>query len=353
MQLLDVLQLTSIAFPAIGAGVAGFSYDEVAVCMAEVISEELKKQKRTLDATIFVFDRFGRMEEVDFLRFFEEFAGRTPRVARNVVPDSNISATPKVTCADLADETAEEYKRRRLHNLRKLLADLEDQRVQLESGLISALGKDNTSEEKSRQALKDNQELRLQYLGELRSYMAEDVSTKSANTLPLSVFVSSTYKDLVEYRRAVKESLAKCDLFFRGMEHFGADSEGLTPAGLIVNEVRKADVYLGIIGVRYGSIDPATGLSMTELEFREAETKKKPMLLYVIHEEAPVTVAQIETSPEGQAKLAALKAYILSRYVPYMFRNVSDLEQRTYADLRSLKEKSVRSTRNAVGQTDA
>jgi len=341
MQLLDVLQLTSIAFPAIGAGVAGFSYDEVAVCMAEVISEELMKRKAAVDATIFLFDRFGRMDEGEFVSFFEAFAERTPRIAKNVVLGSAVETTSKVTCVDLAAETADEYKRRRLHNLRKLLADLEDRRVQLETELISLLGKGGLQEGKTRQTLKENQELRLQYLGELNSYMAEDVGTKVASAPPLSVFVSSTYKDLKEYRSAVKDSISKCDLFFRGMESFGADPSGLPPASLIIREVRRADVYLGIFGVRYGSIDPVTGLSMTELEFREAETSSKPMLLYVIHEDAPVAVAHIESDPEAHRRLVTLKAHILSKYVPYMFHNISDLERQAYADLRSLKEKPI------------
>jgi hypothetical protein len=123
------------------------------------------------------------------------------------------------------------------------------------------------------------------------------------------------------------------------MEHFGADPERVPPAKLIVEEVRKADIYLGIFGVRYGSVDPATGLSMTELEFREAETGGKKMLLYIIHEEAPVRVSHIEANPDGQTKLASLKAHLTSTYVPYMFKSVSDLERQAYVDLRDLSNK--------------
>jgi hypothetical protein len=115
----------------------------------------------------------------------------------------------------------------------------------------------------------------------------------------MTVFVSSTYRDLVEYRATVKDAISRADMFFRGMEHFGASADGLPPASVIVDEVRKADAYLGIFGVRYGSIDPVTGLSMTELEFREAETSKKQMLLYVIHEDATVAAGLVETDPES------------------------------------------------------
>ena len=45
------------------------------------------------------------------------------------------------------------------------------------------------------------------------------------------VFVSSTYKDLVEHRRAVIEQIVRRDMRFRGMEHFGADPDGRAPEG--------------------------------------------------------------------------------------------------------------------------
>ena len=100
------------------------------------------------------------------------------------------------------------------------------------------------------------------------------------------------------------------------------------------------DIYVGLFGVRYGSIDAATGLSMTELEFQEAETRKKPTLLYVIHEEAPVSVAQIEKDSESHRKLAALKQHILAKYVPYLFRGVEDLARQVYTDLQKVKPSS-------------
>jgi hypothetical protein len=40
-----------------------------------------------------------------------------------------------------------------------------------------------------------------------------------------TVFISSTYDDLKEYRRAVWELLEKFDVNVRGMEQFGARKE--------------------------------------------------------------------------------------------------------------------------------
>lgn len=77
MKLLKTLGLSSIAFPAIGAGVAGFAYEDVAVNMAEAIVEELRDLSEPLSVTIYLFDRFGRMQPMDYIQFFEEFATRT------------------------------------------------------------------------------------------------------------------------------------------------------------------------------------------------------------------------------------------------------------------------------------
>lgn len=123
------------------------------------------------------------------------------------------------------------------------------------------------------------------------------------------------------------------------MEHFGAAPDGLPPANLIVREVKSAQMYLGIFGVRYGSIDPATGLSMTELEFREAERSGMLMLVYVIHDEASVPVAHLEREAQGITKLAKLKAHIYAKHQAYMFRNVDDLKRQVGDDLEKLKRK--------------
>jgi O-acetyl-ADP-ribose deacetylase (regulator of RNase III) len=341
MQLLEGLQLSSIAFPAIGAGVAGFSYEEVASKMAEVIAANLSDRRAPTAAIIYLFDQFGGMSDMDFIRFFEEFATRAPGIAARVAKKPHKRVNTKVTCLDLAEETEDEYKRRRIHNLRRLLGTLEEQRSKLEHQLIILLDRESGDEQgRVRTALKDNQELRLQYLTELEGLAgnaAKGVRTpRSKKDQTLTVFVSSTYKDLVEHRSRVKDAIARRDMFFRGMEHLGASPEG-PPAAVVVEEVRKADVYLGIFGVRYGSIDRATGLSMTELEFRTAEADKKKMFLYLIDSSASVAAGDIEADSEGQQKLNALKTYMKQLHLVYQFKNVDDLQRQVESDLTNIR----------------
>lgn len=84
--LLDWLSLQSIAFPAIGAGAAGFAYEDVAVEMANIIAPRLSSSSRAIQSTVFLFDRVGDMQPKDFLRFFEEFDDLVPRRAAHATP---------------------------------------------------------------------------------------------------------------------------------------------------------------------------------------------------------------------------------------------------------------------------
>jgi len=342
MQLVDHLGLSSIAFPAIGAGMAGFPYEEVAARMADVIVDSLVQNKRAIDVTLFLHDHTGNMTELDFIRFFEEFAARAPKVASHLSEPTAAPASPAMDVATVAVQTEEEWRNLRVHNIRRALASLEEQRGKLEQRLIGLLETAEAVHDQGiRSALNENQELRLQYLAELRSLSAQTGQPQpGVITGPPRVFLSSTSADLKPHREAVRDAISRCDLLFRGMEHFGADPSGSPPATVIVDEVRRADIYVGLFGVRYGSIDAATGLSMTELEFREAEAHKKPMLLYVIDEDAPVSVAHIEKDPESYRKLTDLKQHILAKYVPYLFRSVQDLARQVYADLQKVKPSS-------------
>ena len=77
LKLLRELGLSSIAFPAIGSGLAGFTLETVAATMAEAIVEELRQFETPIAVTIYLLDRFGLMKEIDYIQFFEEVAVRT------------------------------------------------------------------------------------------------------------------------------------------------------------------------------------------------------------------------------------------------------------------------------------
>ncbi|MBM4430721.1 MAG: DUF4062 domain-containing protein, partial [Chloroflexi bacterium] len=127
------------------------------------------------------------------------------------------------------------------------------------------------------------------------------------------VFLSSTWIDLKEHRRAVIDAWERLrhqglDVEWRGMEYFGARDD--SPANTCLEAVDWADVYVGIFGLRYGSIDPQRGISMTEAEYRHAASRGKHRLLFLIDEQyAQATMSQYaEEDAQARAKLQKLKA---------------------------------------------
>jgi formylglycine-generating enzyme required for sulfatase activity len=143
------------------------------------------------------------------------------------------------------------------------------------------------------------------------------------------VFLSSTWVDLQEHRRAVIQALERLrlqghDVQWLGMEAFGARDE--MPTDACLQFVEQADIYVGIFGVRYGSRDPRSGLNMTEIEYRHAVNLGRPRLLFVIDEErASVKPAYFEKDAEGQKLLRQLKADVLKERVVDFFTTPEDL----------------------------
>ncbi len=77
-RLLVSLDLTSIAFPAIGAGVARIPYEEVASHMIRSIAANLERTNKSIHVELYLYDRYHKMSEWDFLPFFEKIGKYLP-----------------------------------------------------------------------------------------------------------------------------------------------------------------------------------------------------------------------------------------------------------------------------------
>jgi len=115
------------------------------------------------------------------------------------------------------------------------------------------------------------------------------------------IFISSTYIDLIEERKAVQDAILKLDHLPVGMEAFGARSK--SQWDVIKKTIDSSDYYVLIIGYRYGSI-AEDGIGYTEKEFRYARDKGIPIIAFVKEEGLPITKKDIETLPEMQEKLS-------------------------------------------------
>ena len=82
-RLLSSLDLTSIAFPAIGAGVAKIPYEEVASHMIRSIATNLDRTNKSILVELYLYDRYNKMTEWDFLPFFEKIGKHLPDDSTN------------------------------------------------------------------------------------------------------------------------------------------------------------------------------------------------------------------------------------------------------------------------------
>lgn len=96
----------------------------------------------------------------------------------------------------------------------------------------------------------------------------------------LQVFVSSTYEDLKEERQAAVQAILTSGHIPAGMELFSAGDESQKET--IKKWIEESDVYLLILGGRYGSIDHSTGKSYTHWEYEYANQIGKPRFSVVI-----------------------------------------------------------------------
>jgi Domain of unknown function (DUF4062) len=96
----------------------------------------------------------------------------------------------------------------------------------------------------------------------------------------LQVFVSSTYTDLIAERQAAVEAIRIAGHIPAGMELFSSGDESQME---VINQwIDESDVYLLILGGRYGSVEAKSGKSYTQLEYEYAVSQNKPMFACVL-----------------------------------------------------------------------
>jgi hypothetical protein len=129
------------------------------------------------------------------------------------------------------------------------------------------------------------------------------------------VFISSTFKDLVEERRAVIQTLLEADCIPAGMELFPAsDSEKWD---LIQGVIDLCDYYVVIVGGRYGSVDDVEALSYTEMEFDYAVKTKKPVMGFLHGDPGKLPGDKLDLDKELREKLDAFREKIEKKMVKY------------------------------------
>jgi hypothetical protein len=125
------------------------------------------------------------------------------------------------------------------------------------------------------------------------------------------IMLSSTFTDLEKHRAALIGALKGQELTDIPMENDTAKADvDLIDSSLQM--VQRASAYIGIISRKYGQTpqDPNRNpneLSITELEFNEAQRLDRPILLFIMGPDHPLKEADFETDPVKREKLNAFR----------------------------------------------
>jgi len=319
MALLPDLGCRSVAFPALGAGLAGIPYEEVATEMAEALLDAVLLADTTVDVELYLRETPDGSGVETFVAAFERVA--LERFGLTSLPEETGATLINLTPFAVQGAANAQAADRRQREVMETLRDLDAQRSRIEAQILELTSEEGESLTQGLRALT----IRLEALAEIRQmYESELNRVASASSAGEgSVFVSSTSKDLREHRTAVRGVVDRLQLKFVGMEDFEANA--LAPADLIRNKVMESEIYLGILGMRYGYVDEASGLSMTELEYRQAIASDKDIRMFVMDEDAPITASMVERDPGQLQQLNEFRDRVLKSHSCNLFQTPVDL----------------------------
>jgi len=140
-----------------------------------------------------------------------------------------------------------------------------------------------------------------------------------------TVFLSSTGRDLAEYREEAYHGVERLRYHCVRMEDFPAadwDSDEFCQA-----QVSKCDVLVGILGFCYGSCPQGTDQSYTEREYDVAVARGIPCLMFLAHDGFCVPQNFIESDRE-RARQRAFRDRVKRDRLCAFFSNPNDLRLR-------------------------
>ena len=126
------------------------------------------------------------------------------------------------------------------------------------------------------------------------------------------VMISSTFEDLEEHRSALIKAIKRQGLTDVGMENDDSARADVDVIDSSLGMVANGSAYIGVISRKYGQVPKCrkrnpSNLSLTELEFNEAQRLGRPILLFIMGERHPITEADVETNATKRRKLKAFR----------------------------------------------
>lgn len=145
--------------------------------------------------------------------------------------------------------------------------------------------------------------------------------------MAIKIFISSVFREFEHERHALQELIGGLQVLFVGMEVFGSDPG--RPASYCAQKVRESDLYVGLFGHAYGSVDELSGKSFTEVEYDAAIDGHVPCLIYFKADAFP---GKAEASRASDEKQAELVERLRRAHVAGSFKDTDDLKYKFLID---------------------
>lgn len=153
------------------------------------------------------------------------------------------------------------------------------------------------------------------------------------------VFISSTYGDLVPFRKKIWEDLNHLSIEILGMEKFGARKSA--PLVTCLEEVTKSDIFICIIAFRFGSVDKPSKKSFTQLEYEKAFSLDKEIMIYLMEDDALVYANDVDKGVKA-LRLENFKKLLKDRHTIDTFKEPEELSKKIIERLNVLLQKMSR-----------
>ena len=150
------------------------------------------------------------------------------------------------------------------------------------------------------------------------------------NQKKLQIFISSTFIDLKDERQAAVEAILKAGHIPAGMELFTASNK--SQWDIIKRWIDESDIYMLILGGRYGSIEPDSGKSYTHLEYEYAQSINKPLFAVIIEESELSSRRADYIEKVNPSKLHDFRKIVLG-YISSFFKDERDIKLAVHESL--------------------
>jgi hypothetical protein len=136
------------------------------------------------------------------------------------------------------------------------------------------------------------------------------------------VFLSSTYKDLINERDRMLRELARFNYIAAGMEYFPAiDEEQYEYIKAIIDD---SDFYVIVVAGRYGTLAP-DGLSYCEKEYNYALERGLPVISLLHSDVDSLPASKQEKTPEVRSQLDAFRRRLADRRLAAFWKDETEL----------------------------